>query len=71
MIQSSADDRLGWLCFLDVVTGAAMNVDACASISAGGHGVSRYMPKSRMAVSSGNSVFHLLRTLHNNCAILI
>ena len=61
MIHSSVDDHLGWFRFLAIVKGAAMNMDACASISVGGYGVSRYMPKSRMAVSCGNSVFHFLR----------
>lgn len=60
MIHSSVDDHLA------IVNRAAMNMDACASISGIGHGVSRYMPKSRMAVSCGNSIFHFLRVLHNN-----
>lgn len=66
MIQSSVDVHLGWFCFLAIVKGATMNMDACTSISVGRYGVSTYMPKSRTAVSCGNSVFHFLRDLHNN-----
>lgn len=73
MIHSSVDDHLGWLRFLAIVNRAAMNMDACASISGIGHGVSRYMPKSRTAVSCRNSIFRFLRVHHNNlcCTDLI
>lgn len=66
MVHSSVDNHLSWFCFLAIVNGAAMNMDACASISVVGYKASRYMPKSRMAVSCGDSISHFLRDLHNN-----
>ena len=61
-IHSSVDGHSGWLPYLGIVNSAAMNIGVHVSfwITV----FSRYMSRSGVAVSYGNSTFSFLRNLH-------